>query len=437
MKRLTCEMCGSIDLIKKEGLFECQNCGTKYSVEEAKKMMVEGVVEVQGTVKIDSSNKIDNLLKNAKILYQDGKTGEAYNLFGEVLNIDTENYIAIAYRGLSSAWTTSVTEPKQLDAVRGVARSLELALKKLGNSKEYLDFSLEIGEEIDKIGSACLKLYIDYYTNASNAYVERIKELTSSMKKAGIYADVNFYKRQEQQALAKVNQAEKNCKEGTELTIASLNTVLIKILLAKDVIYSVKDYKKMRSMIETYLKKSVSLISKDQLNKGTTLMVFCDKKIKEHGDKKREEYWQEHQAEKQELDKQIQECEQKLEKLKNYQSQFEQEKTALEQKMNTKVPAEEDLEKIENKLEKLQEEKNSLGLFKGKEKKIVQEKIDGVNQELEAIKKEVQQEKEELKKQYMPNIEEITEKLSKIEKEAERITQEKEQAENELNKDRD
>ena len=37
MKRITCEMCGSTDLVKKEGLFECQSCGTKYSVEEAKK----------------------------------------------------------------------------------------------------------------------------------------------------------------------------------------------------------------------------------------------------------------------------------------------------------------------------------------------------------------------------------------------------------------
>ena len=33
----------------------CQNCGMKYSVEEAKKMMIEGTVDVQGTVKVDNS----------------------------------------------------------------------------------------------------------------------------------------------------------------------------------------------------------------------------------------------------------------------------------------------------------------------------------------------------------------------------------------------
>lgn len=58
MKRLTCEMCGSTDLIKQDGVFVCQSCGCKYSVEEAKKMMVEGTVEVTGTVKIDDSDKL-------------------------------------------------------------------------------------------------------------------------------------------------------------------------------------------------------------------------------------------------------------------------------------------------------------------------------------------------------------------------------------------
>ncbi|MCL1849863.1 MAG: hypothetical protein FWF70_00375 [Bacteroidetes bacterium] len=41
MKQIVCEMCGGKDLIKRDSVYICQNCGTKYSVEEAKKMMVE------------------------------------------------------------------------------------------------------------------------------------------------------------------------------------------------------------------------------------------------------------------------------------------------------------------------------------------------------------------------------------------------------------
>ncbi|MBP1532735.1 MAG: hypothetical protein IK999_01210 [Ruminococcus sp.] len=69
MKQLTCEMCGSTDLLKQDGVFVCQICGTKYSVEEAKKMMIEGTVEVTGTVDITGSTvKVDNAEFVAKYL---------------------------------------------------------------------------------------------------------------------------------------------------------------------------------------------------------------------------------------------------------------------------------------------------------------------------------------------------------------------------------
>ena len=41
MKRIVCEICGSQDLVKENGVFVCENCGTKYSLEDAKKMLVE------------------------------------------------------------------------------------------------------------------------------------------------------------------------------------------------------------------------------------------------------------------------------------------------------------------------------------------------------------------------------------------------------------
>lgn len=58
MKQLTCEMCGSTDLIKDGGVFVCQTCGCKYSVEEARKMMIEGTVDVRGTVQVDNSANV-------------------------------------------------------------------------------------------------------------------------------------------------------------------------------------------------------------------------------------------------------------------------------------------------------------------------------------------------------------------------------------------
>ena len=91
MKRITCEVCGSIDLIKKEGLFECQYCGCKYSLEEVKKLMVEG------TVKIDKSDEIQSLTKRAFMHLEEGKWADANELLDQILNQNPEN--AQAYVG--------------------------------------------------------------------------------------------------------------------------------------------------------------------------------------------------------------------------------------------------------------------------------------------------------------------------------------------------
>lgn len=96
MKQLVCEMCGSNDLIKQDGVFVCQYCGAKYSVEEARKMMVEieGTVEVTGTVKIDSADEIDNLLIRAKQFEEERQTQKAREYYNRILDIDANNAIA-------------------------------------------------------------------------------------------------------------------------------------------------------------------------------------------------------------------------------------------------------------------------------------------------------------------------------------------------------
>lgn len=61
MKQLTCEMCGSTELVKQDGVFVCQTCGAKYSVEDAKQMMkdVERVVDTVAE-QVDSFTKAVN-----------------------------------------------------------------------------------------------------------------------------------------------------------------------------------------------------------------------------------------------------------------------------------------------------------------------------------------------------------------------------------------
>ena len=91
MKQLTCEMCGSTELIKQDGFFVCQTCGTKYSVEEAKKMMIEGTVNIQGEVKINRQEEYANYISIAKQNLEFGTWQTGYDACEKALAISPKS----------------------------------------------------------------------------------------------------------------------------------------------------------------------------------------------------------------------------------------------------------------------------------------------------------------------------------------------------------
>ena len=48
MKKIVCDLCGESDFVKLSGMFECQVCGAKYTIEEARGMFVEVPDEPNG-----------------------------------------------------------------------------------------------------------------------------------------------------------------------------------------------------------------------------------------------------------------------------------------------------------------------------------------------------------------------------------------------------
>ncbi len=109
MKQLTCEMCGNTEIVKQDGLFVCQACGMKYSLDEAKKMMVEGTVDVQGTVKVDNSAFVEKYLANARRAKQKEDWEETEKYYNLVEQNAPDNIEAIFYSAYGKA-RRSLTE---------------------------------------------------------------------------------------------------------------------------------------------------------------------------------------------------------------------------------------------------------------------------------------------------------------------------------------
>lgn len=162
MKKITCEMCGSTDLIKKDGIFECQSCGTKYSVEEAKKMMVEGKVDVSGsTVKVDDSNKIENYLTMAQNAFDSSNQQEAENYCNRIIEIDANNYRAWLIKGKAAGWQSTIANIRFGEAINCFEKAISNAPEENKNDvkKESID---EIRKLLNALNQLACGHYIDY-----------------------------------------------------------------------------------------------------------------------------------------------------------------------------------------------------------------------------------------------------------------------------------
>lgn len=164
MKALTCEMCGSQDMVKQDGYFICQHCGTKYSVEEAKKLMIEGTVEVQGTVKVDNSDKIDKLYKLARRAREERSYESAYKYYEEIVIDNPNDWESTFYTMFCKSMGIKINE------IIETADRIERAIKNtLNNINDY------VGEEekakvLSQVVDETIVLANSFYGGAKSFY---------------------------------------------------------------------------------------------------------------------------------------------------------------------------------------------------------------------------------------------------------------------------
>lgn len=163
MKRLTCEMCGSTDLIKQDGVFVCQHCGTKYSTEEAKKMMIEGTVDVSGsTVVVDQSKRLDNLYKLARRAKEDDNAEDGAEYYGQISVEEPNDWEAQFYRVLFKARQCKIAGIG--NAAISVANSLDNVYKLIN---DYVPEEKK-AEAYDEVGTAVLGFVALLVSNVSS-----------------------------------------------------------------------------------------------------------------------------------------------------------------------------------------------------------------------------------------------------------------------------
>ena len=126
MSTLVCELCNSNDLVKENGVYVCQHCGTKYTIEEAKKLL--------GTVKIDRTDELEKLLQLARRArdLKDSENAEKY--YSTILQEDPNSWEALFFQLYFRALKAKIAE--FLIAVAPVSNSIGTIYQLIANIED-------------------------------------------------------------------------------------------------------------------------------------------------------------------------------------------------------------------------------------------------------------------------------------------------------------
>lgn len=161
LKALVCEMCGSHDFIKQDGMYVCQHCNTKYTAEEAKKLFVA----------IDNSSKIENLIKVARQAQTESNFEKAGRYYDMVLQEQADNWEAAFYTVYDSAMGTNIAGISSAAySIGSCLPNVLQQLKKDGYSKEQENDHLEkICVCLSRAGASFYQAALTHYKKYQNA----------------------------------------------------------------------------------------------------------------------------------------------------------------------------------------------------------------------------------------------------------------------------
>lgn len=450
MAALVCDLCGCKLVMGAGGIAVCDSCGMEHSIDRMK----EKVQEIKGTIRVDNSHMIKNYLEMAQSAKDAGNNAEAETYCNKIIEIEPTNYKAWMLKGEAAAWQSSLQNSR-------VGEGVAAFIKAINNAPEDVKDELveEATGQIKNLSVAMISLRTERFAKwpdeeEANGFISDITSILNTVaaflsqtgaliplseimapiatlinqsvvqawqnviwpdyngdpndsdERAGKYEWQNFIQRVGY-CTSLVENAISLCDEDDEDDIQRYENL---IFINKAAIescawdYDINDWGK--SWYKEWMLSDEAInvrreLIRDYEAKIKTIKNAKEQKEKEAAQNRFDAYWVEHADEKANLE---------IEK-----ATIEEQISALQVEINN-IPGSAEKENIQGRINTLTAEKSSLGLFKGKEKKAVQEKIDATNLELKKVIDRMDVAKEEIEKKIdllQRRINEINSELTK------------------------
>ena len=180
MRAIKCEMCGSQDLIKSDGLYVCQSCGTKYSPEAATKLFAE----ISGPITLDRTAELHNFIILARRAVVGKEYVKAKNYYDKALLINANCWEAELFSLIFSSINTGEPLAKSSLVLEMVATVLKDTKQNIESDeqKKVLD---AVFEELNYYSSHINKCayFICYEIEENNKKSKKTPEIEQFINK--------------------------------------------------------------------------------------------------------------------------------------------------------------------------------------------------------------------------------------------------------------
>lgn len=461
MAALVCDICGGKLIMGAGGIAICDSCGMEHSADRMK----EKVQEIKGTVRVDNSHMIENYFEMAKSASIAGNYTEAEMYCNKIIEIEPINYKAWMLKGESAAWQSTLKNFR-------IDEGISCFIKAIDNAPEEEKEELieNIKNEIIKLSTAILTLRAERFAKwpdeeEANGFITDITSIARTVSNFLMQTNVVVpFEKLFAPIATLINQSV--VKAWEEVIWPEYNgdssdpdwkpgkyewqTYIDRIRYCTDLLEKAIDLCDEDGEEDIIRYKNLIYFHKNAINSCSWTYKYTDwgkrwyeewaltdeakrlryQKISRYEDKIKEleaakaakeaaerkekeriakeeaqmrfnEYWAEHAEEKENLEKERADLNEQI-------SEFNQE--------IKRIVGEEEIKQWQDIISHLIAEKSSLGLFKGKEKKAIQLKIDDANVELKKVQDRMTAEKEEIQQKITPlqnRVNDITTELTK------------------------
>lgn len=442
MAALVCDLCGGKLIMGAGGIATCDSCGMEHSADRMK----EKVLEIKGVVRVDNTHMVDNYLEMANSAYKADNNSEAESYCNRIIEIDPTNYKAWMLKGKAAAWQSTLQNSRVDEGVAAFIKAINNApedekedyieeakdqikalavamiqlranrFAKWPDEEESNGFIADITSILSTVVSflrqagvliPISEIMAPIATKINESVVKAWKDVVwpeyngdpnDSDDRANKYEWQKFIKRVGY-CTTLVEKAISLCSEDDEDDIQRYENLIFmheKAIASCSWDYNLgtygtkywhkdwqltneaKNYR--RGLIREYEGK-IKAIKEETARKEAAEKAEKERIAREAAQKRLDAYWLEHAEEKAALETELGNLKSQIEAIN---AALNNQLAALKEEIAA-IPGKSEISTLDGRIIKLTAERNSLGIFKGKEKKAIQEQIDRAVADKEAI----------------------------------------------------